>query len=418
MSVIDKPASKMLITAEHLDAFVAQSDAFGGPGSPACAVYWSRFEYRPGVTVDQTIDPYGETYVQAQLALYEEIAGRSFNQATNEHTPFDVSRHVAAVNPYDHADPSALAVHTERLSRAFRLAKLPRDGRLLDLGCGWGLSSEIGAYLGLKVTAVDINPLFVNLVNQRAELGRRAITATTSSFDDFDAPETYDMVLFYECLHHALKPWDVIEKFRKMLAPGGKIVLTGEPINKLWWRHWGIRLDPISVYCVRKFGWFESGWSLDFIREVFRRAGMKCIADRGSDEEIGYTLVAQMSDLSQILATEMAEYWDSQGFTPDAEYLVFSGHGWLEIPFAPDTGGIRLILRSFRPAKGLATLIRIGQTTVFEGMLPPGDTVIDIQAEAEAAHVEFDSEVWCPDKEVYNGDKRQISFHVVRAIVV
>jgi hypothetical protein len=37
-------------------------------------------------------------------------------------------------------------------------------GKASGHGCAWGLSSEIAAYLGLEVHAMDINNMFVKLV--------------------------------------------------------------------------------------------------------------------------------------------------------------------------------------------------------------------------------------------------------------
>jgi hypothetical protein len=74
-------------------------------------------------------------------------------------------------------------------------------------------------------------------------------------------------------LHHAVKPWETLASLDKSLKRGGKIAFAGEPINEHWWKHWGLRLDIASVYCIRKFGWFESGWTLDFLGACFSRNG-------------------------------------------------------------------------------------------------------------------------------------------------
>lgn len=57
--------------------------------------------------------------------------------------------------------------------RDLRYAKPRRGETVMDMGCGWGLSSELAAYLGLTVIGVDVNPSFVRLVNERAKRARR-----------------------------------------------------------------------------------------------------------------------------------------------------------------------------------------------------------------------------------------------------
>jgi 2-polyprenyl-3-methyl-5-hydroxy-6-metoxy-1,4-benzoquinol methylase len=283
----------MQYTASTLEQFVATSDSFGGPGSPACEKFWADFSYSATYRVNQKLDPFSEAYVAEQIKLHEEISGRTYDVHQHEETVFDVERHIAATNPYDHPDPRALAIHVQRLSRALRYAKPRRGEVLLDMGCGWGLSSELAAYLGLTVIGVDVNPSFVRLVNERAKRLGHAISAVASTFEDFNAVQPFDIALVYECLHHSVRPWVVICRLAEDLQIGGRLVLAGEPVNDIWWKHWGLRLDALSVYCVRNFGWFESGWSIRFIEEVLYRSGLIPKSHLDNDPEIGYTIVAE-----------------------------------------------------------------------------------------------------------------------------
>jgi SAM-dependent methyltransferase len=153
------------------------------------------------------------------------------------------------------------------------IADLPPAATVLDLGCGWGLSSEMMAFAGARVTAVDINPPFVELVRRRAARLGLPIEVVESDFDSYDDDRQYDMVLFYECLHHSLRPWVTLDRIGQLVKPGGKIMWAGEPVNQYWWANWGLRLDCDSVYCMRKFGWWESGWSAEFLTRCFARSG-------------------------------------------------------------------------------------------------------------------------------------------------
>ena len=55
-----------------------------------------------------------------------------------------------------------------------------------------------------------------------------------------------------------------------MILCGELIVKTPFPGIPL---PWGPRLDGLSVFCIRHFGWMELGFSEDFLTEVFRRKG-------------------------------------------------------------------------------------------------------------------------------------------------
>lgn len=391
-----------------LDAFVRTSDERGGPNSPGCTAYWRDLTYKPSVIVDETLDPFGPEYMAAQLALYHELSGRALDQAANEQCRFDMPAHVAAANPYGPYDPAAAALHTCRLSRAIMAARPRLGAQVLDMGCGWGLSSEFAAYLGLDVTGVDINPDFVSLVNQRAALRGSRVRAVNATFDDYAPDRAFDLILFYECLHHAVRPWAVIERLARSLAPDGAVALAGEPINDAW-RHWGMRLEPLSIYCIRKFGWFESGWSLEFITSVFARADMR--VEAGYDPALGYTLVARPVSAGRAALARAVQGCGATGWLVEPDHLVLQGAGSLTLPFPDGAGGAMLHIRNYR---GSAVALRItcaGQV-LFDGPVAPGGGGIPIPRLAAVVQCDLQGEVWTPDADLGNGDRRSISVHV------
>ncbi|GJG89161.1 hypothetical protein tb265_43420 [Gemmatimonadetes bacterium T265] len=261
------------VRAADLDEFVAECDRRGGLGTAATEEYFAGFTYVPATRVDRSLDPFSDAYFDQQAALYREIAGREINQEEGERTLLDVAAHAAGQNPYNSPDVGFIAGHARAIQACLMIADLPPAAAVLDMGCGWGLSSEMMAFAGTRVTAVDINPLFVDLVRRRAARLGLPIEAVESNFDDFDDDREYDLVFFYECLHHSLRPWATLERLARRVKPGGKIMWAGEPMNREWWDSWGLRLHPDAVYCIRKFGWWESGWSAEFITECFARCG-------------------------------------------------------------------------------------------------------------------------------------------------
>ena len=275
-----------------LDAFVLDTDRLGPPGSPEVEAFWAGLSYRPRAQVDETLDPYGEAYVDQQVAVYQEISGRDLDQARHEMSFFDPAPHVTSPNPYAHWTPALVALHVGRVSRAVQHAGLGFGQHVLDMGCGWGSTSEAMAFLGLRVTGVDINPDFVALVNRRAARLGNGIEARVGSFDAIPGDEAFDAALFYESLHHAVRPWLALAAVHARLRPGGTLMLAGEPVNDMW-RHWGIRTDMTSVYFVRKFGWFESGWSVAFLRDCVARCGFEVDHFAAEPHGIGWVMTAR-----------------------------------------------------------------------------------------------------------------------------
>lgn len=279
------------ITPGNLDSFISHSDSLGPPSSPRVEQFWRGMKYVPEARVNEKLDPFAEEYVEQQIALYREIAQRDVDQHVNELTDFAMPDHVAGANPYAHQPPTAVALHIGRLARAIQYSGLKIGDHVLDMGCGWGTSCELMAFSGLEVTGLDINSRFVELVNARAKRIGHKVNAVHGSFENIPGDVLYDAALYYESLHHAVKPWETLSLIHSRLRTGGKLMLAGEPINDIW-KHWGIRTDPLSIYCIRKFGWFESGWSADFISKCVQRCGFEIEHFAEEPASIGWIMIA------------------------------------------------------------------------------------------------------------------------------
>ena len=226
--------------------------------------------------VDQTLDPFSEHYFSQQLAVYEEVSGRKLNQWDGELHPVDIARLLAAKNPLGINNVTHVSEHVRALSSMLSISGLKDNAKILDMGAGHGLSSEVFAFCGSQVHAIDIDPLLAELSIKRSSARNLGITRTLLNFDDAEriADDNYDAAYFFQSLHHCLRPWKLIEAMSKKMSATGVIGFTGEPIQSNHWKNWGLRLDHESLYVARKHGWFESGWSHDFIAKCFTNSGM------------------------------------------------------------------------------------------------------------------------------------------------
>jgi 2-polyprenyl-3-methyl-5-hydroxy-6-metoxy-1,4-benzoquinol methylase len=409
-----KLESKMLVTQSQLDAFVAKADALGGPGNPDTEAYWRDFQYEPTVRLDPPgLDPDSDAYQDTMMRLYEELANRRFEPRVTEFTDVDVERLIPLESPYAHDSARNRVLHYLRLSTVYHLGAV-NGGRALDMGCGWGLSSEFLAQLGHAVTAVDINPRFVDLVNGRAQRLGLNIKAWQSGFEDFAGePGSYDVALFYECLHHAANLPVVLDLVAALLKPGGALLLAGEPIQHNWWTHWGLRLDALSVYCIRKFGWFESGWSADYLCRAIADAGMVPVLYTHPDPAVGISVVArktQSLDISVLRGlAEPADWW------PEGGYLVSNrsgNHSRLRLYGSPPK---RITMKLNYFGTGTLDISIDAHGVVRRHKLVPGVNVMSMapgQARQFQWELKFSCEGWCPQDALRNGDMRRLGFHL------
>ncbi|MEZ5168025.1 MAG: class I SAM-dependent methyltransferase [Acidimicrobiales bacterium] len=262
------------VHARDLDDFVAECDRLGGVYSPDAASYIADFELEYDTPVDDSLDGFSPEYEAMQHALYRELSGREIDQVANEQMSLDVEASVRGANPYGSTNVDHLAHHARTILTSILVSDLPPGARVLDMGCGWGVSTEMFGFCGCRVHAVDINPAFVEVVARRGWRGH-PVTTEVAAFDAIATDERFDLVFFYESLHHAIRPWELLARCATLVKPDGKVTIAGEPVQSEWWREWGLRLGATSVYGIRKFGWFESGWSEPFLAECFRRAGLQ-----------------------------------------------------------------------------------------------------------------------------------------------
>lgn len=105
----------------------------------------------------------------------------------------------------------------QRHLRAF-MARLPRGGRVLELGCGAGQDSEAMLASGLDVIPTDGTPEVAAAAAKR--LGRQVKVLL---FEDIDERESYDGVWANACLLHVPRPQlpSIVGRVHAALKPGG-----------------------------------------------------------------------------------------------------------------------------------------------------------------------------------------------------
>ncbi len=105
----------------------------------------------------------------------------------------------------------------------------PVRPRVLDLGCGPGRSALLlAAEAGARVTAVDLHEPFLDELRQAAEargLGD-AIRTVNADMGELPLPDgSYDVV-WAESSAYSIGFDTALRKWRRLLAPGGSLVLT------------------------------------------------------------------------------------------------------------------------------------------------------------------------------------------------
>lgn len=196
------------LPAGHAEAlFVAESAWLAGPLSRFVVATAQRMPdilgaYRTGVGVDWA--DYGPDVVETQEAL---------NRPQYQHFVGDWIR--------------ALPDIAARLDDG--------QGRVADIGCGTGWSSIWIArhFPGIAVDGIDIDRGSIERAQAHAK--REGMTDRLSFLHadaaGADGAGRYDLVTIFEALHDMANPVEVLEAARRLLAPGGAVLIGDERVE-------------------------------------------------------------------------------------------------------------------------------------------------------------------------------------------
>ncbi|MFC0253041.1 class I SAM-dependent methyltransferase [Massilia consociata] len=106
---------------------------------------------------------------------------------------------------------------------------MPEGGRLLDMGCGTGWTSVLFAKRGYDVVGQDLVPEAIEAgrrLKQENRIGN--LDFVVGDYESLAFKEEFDIVVFFDCLHHAVDEVSALSSAYRALKPGG-IVITSEP---------------------------------------------------------------------------------------------------------------------------------------------------------------------------------------------
>ncbi|MBV8375927.1 MAG: class I SAM-dependent methyltransferase [Verrucomicrobia bacterium] len=294
---------RLLTSLDELDEVLAECERAAQVSDDELRRVFQTF--RMDVSAQLPADPFSAEYAEAQMALYQRIAGRHYT-TSNEESNFDLESAVARPFPYTSSCQIAGA-YLSSMGFLLRNMHLRPGARVLDTGPGWGNTTLALAQLGFEVTALDIEPRFCELIRRRAlQLGVEVEVVNSDFFWIERVADRFDAIVTFECFHHCADHQRLLRAFGPALAPGGHVYFGAEPITADFPVPWGLRTDGESLWAIRRNGWFELGFQPGYFRRVLRRAGL--IAQRHTSADVPWISVwdakVGVSETVQIAASD------------------------------------------------------------------------------------------------------------------
>jgi len=145
--------------------------------------------------------------------------------------------------------------------------------KVVDVGCGSGLMSAKLAASGRRVVGVDISPVMIERARRRNEPGIAFVHGDAEKLPAADGE--FDAVVNLISFHHYPDPLRAAAEFRRVLRPGGRLVLVAFDRSSLyirsaqWMNRW---LKPIAGMSWQK--------TSDEIKALLQEAGFSKIEAR------------------------------------------------------------------------------------------------------------------------------------------
>jgi SAM-dependent methyltransferase len=114
-----------------------------------------------------------------------------------------------------------------------RKVPLPKDARLLEIGCGTGHNLPMLGEFG-QVDALEVDPIARGMAEKR--LGRMVLSSPLPALDGLP-DDTYDIVAALDVVEHIPDDKAALEGIARVLKPGGKLLMTVPAHQWMWSAH-------------------------------------------------------------------------------------------------------------------------------------------------------------------------------------
>src|SRR6267378_827702 len=161
----------------------------------------------------------------------------------------------------------------------------PRNGDLLDIGCGTGNFLAAACDAGYRVSGTELDRNAARFAKEKLGL-QRVLPLTISEFTERHAEERFDVVTFFEVLEHQAAPADFLRSVKSCLKPRGSIALSVPN------RERGLTGPDVLDYPPNHF----LRWNADALNKFLEMHGFEVMSIR--EQPAGVAHAAQMINMA------------------------------------------------------------------------------------------------------------------------
>lgn len=361
-------------------------------------------------------DPYSQEYYEAQMQLYLNISGRKKYTIANEHSPFNFEAIKNSPFPYFTKSPNTVGEQLIAQGFLIKTMNLAADSKIVEFGPGWGNTTLHLAQMGYKVTAVDCEESFLNLIKYRTRNLADQVETLNKDMLEFTSNVKYDAAVFFECFHHCANHLQLLKNLHNVITDEGLIAFAAEPIADFPYP-WGLRLDGMSVWSIRKFGWLELGFEPSYFMRTLLMLGWTPKRYRSDISPLTDVIIAKKSHMyyepSEItLPPDECRTWADKETDPNLKLRFTHAKSVMTCAQNIDAQFVEFCISNYAPFDINASINIGGLTQSINAKKSSVKQLYKIPIQEWNGKITISSKIWKPAKVFRNGDNRELGLGV------
>jgi cyclopropane-fatty-acyl-phospholipid synthase len=133
---------------------------------------------------------------------------------------------------YESADETLDVATLRKFDYCFDKCGLKAGDHILEIGPGWGAWFEYASARGVKCTGITISQVSIDYLKGRAKLLGHDWELINVDLLAYETDRKYDAIVIMGVIEHLPNYRKVLDKFRSLIKPGGRIFLDGSADTK------------------------------------------------------------------------------------------------------------------------------------------------------------------------------------------
>lgn len=185
-------------------------------------------------------------------------------------------------NIYEFDNSIMMHYYPKRIMEILKEQGIEKIKSCLELGIGHGYSTEFFSTHIQKYTVLEGDKSIIEKF--KMTYPKLPIKIINKYFEDYDTKERYDIIICGFVLEHVDNPREILKKYKKMLTPNGKIIITvpnAETLNRRIGYEAGLLKDMYELSEHDRRCGHKRYYSMKSLDDDVKNCGLKCISREG-----------------------------------------------------------------------------------------------------------------------------------------